>query len=500
MQIDADLRDRAGSVASSAPAAQHGRCAMTPAGLAAKHAVDFSLALLGVLILLPVFALIGLVIKLDSPGPVFFRQKRVGRGGSTFFIFKFRTMVHGAYKMGSRLTVKRDPRITRLGKILRWSKLDELPQLLNVVRGDMSLIGPRPEDPHFVEFYTPLQRQVLDMRPGLVGPSQIQGRDEVEDYPDGIKDTERYYVEHILPPKLARDLEYVQTTTFWHDMGLLVRGLWATVRGAFRAKYLWRRRRRLALMGLDMTIGVAAYLAAVLIRFDWEWPSASYLWQTGLLIALIRPLMSVYFGVYQGIASYFGLWDLVALFKAVTTGSIAVAGMTYLMGWQSHPRSVFVIDWAVLLFLLAGTRVALRAWTRRHPRVHWRQRERVIIVGAGSGGEQISRALLEDPSAGYEPVGFIDESQDRWGSRIHGVRVLGGAAELPLALSANNVRTVFVCLSDLSESAVREVADICAAVQAECRMLPALSELLSSEPMGDRARARVQVAPIGAEL
>jgi lipopolysaccharide/colanic/teichoic acid biosynthesis glycosyltransferase len=500
MQIDADLRDGAAAVPAAQTTAVHPHCAMTPAGMAAKHVVDFCLAFVGVLLLSPVLALIGLLIKLDSPGPVFFRQKRVGRGGELFFIFKFRTMVHGAYKMGSRLTVKRDPRITRLGKILRWSKLDELPQLLNVIRGEMSLIGPRPEDPHFVEFYSAAQRQVLSMRPGIVGPSQIQGRDEVEDYPDGIKDTERYYVEHILPPKLARDLEYVQTTTFWHDMGLLVRGIWATVRGAFRAKYLWRRRRRLALMGLDMVLGLTAYLAAVLIRFDWEWPNASYLWQTGLLIVLIRPLMSVYFGVYQGIATYFGLWDLIALFKAVTTGSIAVAGMTYLVGWQSHPRSVFVIDWAVLLFLLAGTRVTLRAWLRRHPRVHRHHRARVIIAGAGSGGEQISRALLEDPSAGYEPVGFIDESQERWGSRIHGVKVLGGAAELRLALSANDVKTVFVCLSDLSESAVRDVADICAAVQAECRMLPALSELLSSEPAGERARARMPVAPIGAEV
>lgn len=203
MQTDAELAERSVDAECErdpdGPVAAVDR-AMTSGGVMAKHAVDFALALLGVIGLLPVIGLVALLIKLDSPGPVFFRQKRVGRDGKAFDIFKFRTMVQGAYLMGSRLTVKRDPRITRLGRLLRWSKIDELPQLFNVLRGDMSLIGPRPEDPHFVKFYSPAQRRVLLVRPGLVGPSQIQGRDEVEDYPEGLKDTETYYIEHILPP------------------------------------------------------------------------------------------------------------------------------------------------------------------------------------------------------------------------------------------------------------------------------------------------------------
>jgi lipopolysaccharide/colanic/teichoic acid biosynthesis glycosyltransferase len=475
------------------------RRGMTRVGMTAKFCVDFILALGGVIALLPVFLLVAVVIKLDSPGPVFFRQKRAGREGKLFEIFKFRTMVQGAYLMGSRLTVKRDPRITRLGQLLRWSKIDELPQLFNVLRGEMSLIGPRPEDPHFVAFYTPEQRGVLTLRPGVVGPSQIQGRDEVEDYPEGIKDTERYYIEHILPPKLARDLEYVETATFWSDMALLVRGVWATVRGAFRAKYLWRRRRRIALMGADVILAVAAYALALFIRFDWQWPNAEYTFQTLALIALVRPPLLVYFGAYQGILSYFGLWDLVALFKAVSAGSIVVAGLTYFVGSQEHPRSVFVIDWALLLFILSSTRYLLRAWTRRHPRRH--AREKAIIVGAGSGGEQISRALMDDPLSGYRPVGFIDQSQERWGSRIHGVKVLGGVAELGLAVSANDVRVVFVCLSDLDDATAHEVAEICQGAAVECRMLPALSELLNTdsftiERSGLRGQAAAQVVEI----
>ena len=200
-----------------------------------------------------------------------------------------------------------------------------------------------------------------------------------------------------------------------------------------------------------------------------------------MLIALLRPALLLYFGAYQGIATYFGLWDVMALVKAVSVGSIAVAGLTYFFGFQGHPRSVFVIDWAVLLLLLSATRYVLRVWTRRHRQTVWQAREKAIVVGSGRGGEQIARALLDDPTSGYQPVGFIDESQEQWGSLIHGIKVLGGTAELRLALSANGVRVVFVCLSDLCEETIRDVAKICAAASVECRMLPALSDLLNTD-------------------
>lgn len=455
--------------------------AMTPAGRAGKRAVDFLLALLGVLFLLPLLGLIAALIKLDSPGPVFFRQKRAGLGGKLFEIFKFRTMVDGAYLMGSRLTVKRDPRITRLGRILRWSKLDELPQLFNVIFGDMSLIGPRPEDPFFVKHYTPRQMMALSVRPGIVGPSQIVGRDETEEYPEGLRDTENYYLEHILPPKLERDLAYVETATFWGDIHLLLHGVWVTVRGAIRAKYIWRRRRSLGLMAMDLVVSLASYGIALMLLLNPGTDVSRYVWHTVALIILLRPPLFAYFGCYHLIPSYFGLWDLVALFKAVAAGSLSVAALTYFTGGQSHPRSVFVLDASLLLFLLASSRYIMRAWIRRHPIRVRMAREKVIVAGAGVAGEHLSRALMDDPRSGFLPVGFIDETQERWGSRIHGVKVLGGISELPLALSAKKVRAVFVCLSDLPESAAAEIAEICSRAGVDCRVLPALADLLRVE-------------------
>jgi lipopolysaccharide/colanic/teichoic acid biosynthesis glycosyltransferase len=450
-----------------------------------KRTVDFAIALIGLLLLLPLMLMVAMLIKLDTTGPVFYRQRRVGLKGENFGIFKFRTMVPGADKMGSRLTTKRDPRVTRIGQILRWFKIDELPQLINVLIGDMSLIGPRPEDPHFVAFYTAEQRAVLSVRPGIVGPSQILGRDELDSYPEGLKDTEGYYIEHILPDKLSRDLDYVNDRTFGGDMALLGRGLWATLRGAIKTKFLWRRRWRIALFGVDGVIIATAYWLAFMVRQDFTLPEQPGFLLVPLAIMLVVRLTALmYFGAYQGVFAYFGLWDLIALSKAVSLSAVIGAGLTFFIGLQSHPRSVFVIDWGLVLFMLGALRYGLRAWVRQRWRQRGHKRQKAIVVGAGVGGEQIARALLEDPLCPYRPVAFIDETPERWGALIHGVRVLGGAAELPLAISANDVRTVFVCMADLTDRASRDVVEMCEQAGVEYRVVPTLSDILRADTYG----------------
>ena len=446
-----------------------------------KRIFDLLFAVVGLIVRRPFRLIVALLIKIDSTGPVFFRQGRVGVGGKPFRIFKFRTMVNGAYKMGSRLTVKRDPRVTRVGQILRWFKIDELPQLINVLNGEMSLIGPRPEDPHFVQYYSPEQRRVLSVRPGILGPSQILGRDELESYPEGLKDTESYYVQHILPEKLERDLEYVRNASFWGDVSLLARGLWVTVRGAIKTKFLWRRRHRVALFAIDFVLTAASCYLAFMMVYDFSLPAdPRFLFPMAIVLA-VRLTALMYFGSYQGVFAYFGLWDMVALSKAVTLSAIISAGLTFFVGLRSFPRLVFVIDWALVLFMLAGVRYGLRAWVRQRWRQRGQRRQKALVVGAGVGGEQIARTLLEDPLCPYRPVGFIDEIPERWGSLIHGVRVLGGATELSLAVSANNVKAVFVCMSDLTDSTAREVVEVCERTGVEYRVVPALSDLLSAD-------------------
>jgi FlaA1/EpsC-like NDP-sugar epimerase len=130
-------------------------------------------------------------------------------------------------------------------------------------------------------------------------------------------------------------------------------------------------------------------------------------------------------------------------------------------------------------------RYGLRGWVRSRWRQRGQRRHKALVVGAGVGGEQIARTLLEDPLCPYRPVGFIDELPERWGSLIHGVRVLGGATELPLAVSANRIQAVFVCMSDLSDTAAQEVVDVCERAGVEYRIVPALSDLLSAQTFGN---------------
>ncbi len=174
----------------------------------------------GLLVLSPLFLLLAVWIKLDSAGPVFYRQTRVGRHNRDFRLYKFRSMHVGADRQGLITVGGHDPRITRSGYFIRKYKLDELPQLINVFIGDMSLVGPRPEVRKYVDMYTPEQLHVLDVRPGITDLASIRYRNENELLAQAA-DPDRYYVEVILPDKLRINLEYVACHSFWFDIGLI---------------------------------------------------------------------------------------------------------------------------------------------------------------------------------------------------------------------------------------------------------------------------------------
>ncbi|MFN0087465.1 MAG: sugar transferase [Blastocatellia bacterium] len=189
-----------------------------------QRAFDLAVAIPLTLLLLPVFAGLAALIRMDSPGPIFFLQRRVGRGGAPFTIFKFRTMVADAERLGGQITIGRDPRITRLGGFLRRTRLDELPQLLNVLRGEMSIVGPRPEVPRYVAAYTDAQRAILSLRPGLTSPASIRFRNE-SDLLAGHPDPEALYQGEIMPAKISEDLAYSRRATIRGDLRIVLRTL-----------------------------------------------------------------------------------------------------------------------------------------------------------------------------------------------------------------------------------------------------------------------------------
>ena len=185
-----------------------------------KRTFDLIASSLGFLLLSPLFLMLAIWIKIDSEGPVFYRQVRVGKGNRDFRLFKFRSMRVGSDRKGLITVGGRDPRVTRSGYYIRKYKLDELPQLINVFTGDMSLVGPRPEVRKYVDLYTPEQMHVLDVRPGITDPASIRYRNENELLAQ-VEDPDRYYVEVIMQDKLQLNLEYVEKQSFRFDLQLI---------------------------------------------------------------------------------------------------------------------------------------------------------------------------------------------------------------------------------------------------------------------------------------
>lgn len=185
-----------------------------------KRMFDIAGATLGLILAGPLLLILAVAIKIESRGPVFFRGVRVGLHGNHFRIFKFRSMVADAEQSGPGITAAGDSRVTRLGRLLRRFKLDELPQLLNVLKGEMSLVGPRPEDPRYVAHYTAEQRRVLSVRPGITGAASVRYRHE-EVLLRG-PDWETVYLTVIMPDKLKIDLAYIEHWSFGSDLKVLV--------------------------------------------------------------------------------------------------------------------------------------------------------------------------------------------------------------------------------------------------------------------------------------
>jgi len=192
-----------------------------------KRAFDIIFAALGLIILFPFFILIAFLIKLDSPGPVFYRGVRSGRHGEPFVIFKFRSMIPDTEKNGGDTTALHDSRITKIGAYLRKYKIDELPQLLNVLKGNMSIVGPRPELMFYIQQYNKEEMRILSLRPGITDLSSIEFISLDEQV--GFENADKEYEENILSKKNSLRLQYIETQSFWLDIKIIYNTLWKIV-------------------------------------------------------------------------------------------------------------------------------------------------------------------------------------------------------------------------------------------------------------------------------
>jgi lipopolysaccharide/colanic/teichoic acid biosynthesis glycosyltransferase len=197
-----------------------------------KRGLDLIAAVVGLIVLAPLFVVVAILIMADSSGPVFFRQERIGKGFRPFWMYKFRTMVQDAPLKGGALTALGDPRVTRLGRILRQTKIDELPQLINIVRGDMSLVGPRPEVCQYVQLFRKNYETILAVRPGITDPASLKYRNESAILAKS-ENPEQEYIQRVLPDKIRLGEEYVRQSSLAVDLVLIFKTILTVIPGRY---------------------------------------------------------------------------------------------------------------------------------------------------------------------------------------------------------------------------------------------------------------------------
>ena len=396
-----------------------------------KRVFDVTLALVGLVVAAPLFALIALMIKLDSPGRVIFSQERIGRDGRIFRIHKFRKFPDNWGDRGAGVTVSGDVRMTRLGRLLERSKFDELPQLWNILIGEMSFVGPRPESLRYRDGFVGELAGVHQYTPGIFGPNQVAYRNEGEMYPPEA-DPDEFYRNELLPAKARQDLEYFAQATFWSDLRWIVLGVWHSLVGAVP----WRRffRQQGVHLTHDVLAVMLAWLLANLLRFE-GLPAAQHAgaFATGLWLMplLIVPTLLLS-GCYKQRVRHFSL----GMAGRLTVASSAAWLMAFvvLLALFHRSASLMLLPFAALLSLplLLVPRVLYRHWRRRevsngrsgHPLTH------VAIYGAGQRGAALAH-LLQYGFPLARVVGFLDDNDgDMRGREIEGMKVLGSERDL----------------------------------------------------------------------
>ncbi|MFZ2087681.1 MAG: sugar transferase [Desulfobaccales bacterium] len=452
--------------------------------------LDIIVSLVGLFILLVMLPVIAILIKLDTPGPVFYAGRRVGKDGKIFKMFKLRTM-HGAPKsLGWSVTPQGDPRVTPVGLWLRRLKLNEFPQFYNILKGDMTLVGPRPEAPDMAGKYPPEARRIFAVKPGLVGPNQILGRNEEELYPQGV-DPVKFYLEELLPGKITVDLNYLDQKSFLGDLKYLFLGAWATLSGAVKRQHLTDNLTQILMLATDTLCCLISFTLAHLLRFEGFPPgeiSWSF-WRILPLTVLTRVPIILYLGGYQVLVRFLGLKDLKKIFQAVLLGSLLLVVTSYFSGalFQGYGRSVFVVDWLSLTVMLLGYRVFLKSLHQHFMQEQFSgEPERVALIwGSGEEGVWCSRYLTQSRNPRYYVVGFMDDEMRLQHKQIDGLKVLGDHNHLEVLARLYRIQELYVALPKVPQGQLDRVRELCQHLNISLlRFLPrTVKEIIPSEPI-----------------
>lgn len=329
----------------------------SPVSLFIRRVFDVVLATIGLVVGAPIFLAVTVLIKLDTRGPVFFRQMRVGRHRRMFRMWKFRKMPVDLPFQGPSLTARYDTRLTRMGRLLERTKLDELPQLLNVLVGNMSVVGPRPEVEKFIHYYPEQWDTVLSVKPGIFGLNQLRNRNESELYPPGCDDPETFYAEKILPDKLAIDAQYARSASPWLDLWLVFRCLLFTFGGMITWQTIVNRRWQAYNFVILTALGVAGTTLAILYSKGLtDWRSIK---QFVILAAITKACCLLVFRIPKSLASSMTADDLLRILWCDLCSTAVIVTAFVAMDNRTFGRSVLVLDFTFFLASLIAYKLLL---------------------------------------------------------------------------------------------------------------------------------------------
>jgi lipopolysaccharide/colanic/teichoic acid biosynthesis glycosyltransferase len=434
---------------------------------ALKRCVDLFLSVVMIVAFAPLMVLLALAVKvIGGSGPVFHRGRRVGQLGKEFEILKFRSM-RVLEETVAQITAEGDPRITALGSLLRSTKLDELPQLWNVLKGDMSFVGPRPEAPVYVAHYSAEHLSLLLFRPGLTGLATLEYRNE-ECVLAQVEPAERenFYLSTLLPKQLDLELEYIRHWTLWADFAILARTVAAVITGLGAGKSKERARTnssrkdlvwlmlRLATFDVAMwSIGLA--MAAILRHGRIFGTGGEDLVIGSIVVAELQVFIGFAAGIYRGRfgPGRFEEVGTVVIVQAIVPAIYALIVAT--TGWAPVGRGTVIVAayWALLPML--GVRYVLRYWQTRRVPPPAPYSERVLVYGTGMAVERLVHELLLGANSAYRPVGIIDDDPVRRNRATLGVPVVGDYRVLAAAAARYRAQTVVVAMADLTTEQTR---------------------------------------------
>jgi len=501
--------------------------------------VEFAIAGLGLLVLSPLMALCALAVILGSRGPALFRQERVGLKGKSFRLYKFRTMQPSRH--GPAVTAADDKRITSVGRVLRKYKLDEFPQLWNVLKGDMSLVGPRPEVPRYVNQESEAWRFVLQARPGIADPVTVHLRNEEDLLARLNGNRENFYVQVLQPYKLLGYEDYLRRRNWLLDLKVLrdislavllpnrfpppalhdlaytsgsetkdspiapaVKPLRYSGKGRFQTGLEWLRpysrlMNRQTKYLMDTLVLSCAFCLAYLLRFDFAIPRQdvrNLSLQVLCVVAIQIGAMSAT-GVYSFVWRYVGLAEVRAFLKAALFSCVPVIALRLVLPDALKqfriPLSIALADTVFAFGGVLAVRVLRRAVYEAFKRndsvsTEGVDKKAILLIGAGRAGVFAAKEILSNGGSDLELKGFVDDDPNKQGRVIQSVRVLGTTRELPELVQELGIDHVVMSIPGATRTQFRRILEICEQIPIRVRVVPGLHDILHGRVKVSRIR------------